>query len=275
MRRSVGIALSGGAARGYAHIGVLKVLLENGIPIDCIAGTSAGSIVAAALACDLNIEEIIKIGSRMNWLRIARFSYSAKGILSNEPLGSFLRENLPYKKFEELPKPLAVVACDLESGEEVVFKEKGDLITAIRASCAIPGVFVPVEYQGRILIDGGVTSLVPTKAVRQLGAEIAIAVDVNAAGSSFWKASNTFLGIFFQSAMLLLRTAGKSQHYQADVVIVPKVSHLRPDEISKMDEFIKAGEEAALEKLDTIKKLVFHQKSETDVEETEVGIKLT
>jgi NTE family protein len=214
-------------------------------------------------------EDIIKIGSQMNWLRIAKFSYSTKGILSNEPLGNFLGKNLPYKRFEDLPKPLAVVACDLERGEEVVFKEKGDLITAVRASCAIPGVFVPVEYQGRMLIDGGVTSLVPTKAVRELGAEIVIAIDVNASGSSFWKTPNTFLGIFFQSAMLLLKTAGKNQHYQADVVIIPKVSHLRPDEIGKMNEFIKAGEEAALEKLDEIKKLVFCKKTEA-ISEVEI-----
>jgi NTE family protein len=269
MRKSVGIAFSGGAARGYAHLGALKVLIANKIPIDYIAGTSAGSIVAAALACGMDVEDIIKIGSQMNWLRIAKFSYSTKGILSNEPLGNFLGKNLPYKRFEDLPKPLAVVACDLERGEEVVFKEKGDLITAVRASCAIPGVFVPVEYQGRMLIDGGVTSLVPTKAVRELGAEIVIAIDVNASGSSFWKTPNTFLGIFFQSAMLLLKTAGKNQHYQADVVIIPKVSHLRPDEIGKMNEFIKAGEEAALEKLDEIKKLVFCKKTEA-ISEVEI-----
>lgn len=261
-RKKVGIALSGGAARGFAHLGVLKVLAENDIPIDCVAGTSAGSIAGAALACGLSVEETVALGQKMSWYRMTGFSYSAKGILTNAPMGEFLRKSFPYEKFEDLPMPFAAVACDLETGEEVIFKEKGDLITAIRASCTIPGVFAPVEYEGRKLIDGGITSLVPTKAVRKLGAEIVIAVDVNACGASYWGTPSTFLGVFFQSAMLLLRTAGKSQHYRADVVIIPQIAHLRPDEIGKMNDFIKAGEEAAREKIDEIKALI--EASETN-----------
>jgi NTE family protein len=263
-RKKVGIALSGGAARGFAHLGVLKVLAENGISIDCVAGTSAGSIAGAALACGLTVEENIAVGAQMSWYRMTGFSYSAKGILTNAPMGEFLRKNLPYQDFADLPTPFAAVACDLETGEEVVLKEKGDLITAIRASCAIPGVFAPVEHEGRLLIDGGVTSLVPTKAVRKLGADIVIAVDVNACGASYWGTPSTFLGVFFQSAMMLLRTAGKSQHYRADVVIIPQISHLRPDEIGKMNDFIKAGEEAALEKLDEIKTVIAAKEAEAD-----------
>ena len=226
------------------------------IPIDYIAGTSAGSIVGAGIACGLSIEESIAIGKKMSWFRMTGFSYSAKGILSNASMGDFLMKNFPYKKFEDLPIPFAAVACDLETGEEVVFRDKGDLGTAIRASCAIPGVFAPVESEGRLLIDGGVVSLVPTKAVQKLGAEIVIAVDVNASGASYWGTPSTFLGVFFQSAMMLLRTAGKSQHYRADAVIIPDIAHLRPDEIGKMSEFIEAGEKAALEKIDEIKKLI-------------------
>lgn len=260
-RRKVGLALSGGAARGYAHLGVLKVLVKNQIPIHYIAGTSAGSIVGAALACGIQIDKIIEIGSKMNWLKIAKFSYSPKGLLTNEPLGNFLKSHLPYHRFEDLPIPFAAVACDIERGEEVIFKEKGDLITAIRASCAIPGVFAPVEHEGRILVDGGITSIVPVRAVRQLGAEIVIAVDVNACGASYWGKPTTFLGIFFQSAMMLLRTVGKNQHYEADIVIAPDVSHLRPDEMGKMEEFIKAGEKAALEKISEIESILKLRKS--------------
>lgn len=255
-RKKIGVALSGGAARGFAHLGVLKVLAENDIPIDCVAGTSAGSIAGAALACGLSVAETIALGQQMSWYRMTGFSYSAKGILTNAPMGEFLRKSLPYERFEDLRVPFAAVACDLETGEEVIFKDEGDLITAIRASCTIPGVFAPVEHEGRKLIDGGVTSLVPTKAVRKLGAEIVIAVDVNACGASYWGTPSTFLGVFFQSAMLLLRTAGKSQHYRADVVIIPQIAHLRPDEIGKMNDFIKAGEEAAREKIDEIRALI-------------------
>ena len=262
-QKKIGIALSGGAARGFAHLGVLKVLVENKIPIDCIAGTSAGSFVGAAFASGLSVEEIIKIGRKISWFRMTGFSYSPKGLLSNQAMGEFFRKNFPHDKFEDLPIPFAAIACDLETGEEVVLKESGDLITAVRASCALPGVFVPVESGGRRLIDGGVISNVPTKAVKKLGAEIIIAVDVLACGTTYWGSPSTLLGIFFQSAMMLLRAASKAHHYRADIVITPQIAHLRPDEISKMDDFVKAGEAAALEKIDDIKKIVFGETTDS------------
>ncbi len=255
-RKKVGLALSGGAARGFAHLGVLKVLLENDIPIDCVAGTSAGSIAGASLACGLSVDEIIEMGKKMTWYKVSGFPYSAKGLLSNAPMGAFFEKHLPYKDFEDLPIPFAAVACDLETGEAVILKDKGNIATAIRASCAIPGVFVPIELDGKTLIDGGAVALVPTKAVRKLGAEIVIAVDVNAAVPANLGTPSTFLGVLFQSAMMLIRTAGKSQHYRANVVIIPQVGHLRPDDIGKMDEFIRLGEEAALAKIDEIKKII-------------------
>ncbi len=256
-RKKIGLALSGGAARGFAHLGVLKVLREHGVPVDFVAGTSAGSIAGGALASGLSIEEIIEMGRKIGWLSMTGFSFSPMGLLSNAALGAFVKRHFPVQKFEDLPIPFAAVACDLETGEEVVLKNSGDLSMAIRASCAIPGVFVPINYDGRRLIDGGVVSPVPTRAVRKLGAEIVIAVDVIASGATYWGSPSTLLGVFFQSAMMLLRTAGKHQHYRADVVVIPQIAHLRPDEIGKMNEFIKAGEAAALEKIDEIKKLVF------------------
>ena len=256
-RKKIGLALSGGAARGFAHLGVLKVLREYGVPVDFIAGTSAGSIAGGALASGLSIEEIVEIGRKISWFSMTGFSFSTMGLLSNAALGALVKRHFPVRKFEDLPVPFAAVACDLETGEEVVLKSTGDLSVAIRASCAIPGVFVPINYDGRRLIDGGVVSPVPTRAVRKLGAEIVVAVDVIASGATYWGSPSTLLGVFFQSAMMLLRTASKHQHYRADVVIIPQVGHLRPDELSKMNEFIKAGEIAALEKIDEIKKLVF------------------
>ncbi len=265
-RKKVGLALSGGAARGFAHLGVLKVLAEHKIPIDFIAGTSAGSIAGAAFACGLSVDQIIEIGKKMSWFKVSGFPYSAKGLLSNAPMGELLKQSLPFQNIEDLPIPFAAVACVLETGEEIVFKDKGDLATALRASCAIPGVFVPVEYEGKNLIDGGVVSLVPTKTVKKMGAEIIIAVDVNACGATYWNSPTTFLGVLFQSTMMLLRTAGKSQHYRADVVIIPQIAHLRPDEIGKMDEFIKLGEEAALGKIEEIKKLIFGADFESEIQ---------
>lgn len=257
MRKKIGLALSGGAAKGFAHLGVLKVLVENKIPVDCIAGTSAGSFAGGAFASGLSIEEIIEIGRGRGWLKLGRFSFSPRGILSNSPMRQMIEEKFPCKRFEDLPIPFAAVACDLETGNEVVLKDKGDLAFAICASCAIPGVFVPLEdAQGRMLVDGGVVAPVPTKAVRKMGAEIVIAVDVISDPTQFWGSPTTLLGVFIQSGMIMLRTASKMQHYRADVIITPKVGHLRPDELGKMDEFIKIGEEAALEKIDEIKNLV-------------------
>jgi len=258
-RKKIGIALSGGAARGFAHLGVLKVLVEHGIPIDCLAGTSAGSFAGAAFASGLSVAEIIEVSKKISWFRMSGFSYSPKGLLSNAAMGNFINQNFPYKNLEDLPIPFAAVACDLETGKEVYLKDTGDLATAIRASCAIPGIFAPVESEGRLLIDGGVVSNVPTKAVRKLGAEIVIAVDVLASGATYWGKPTTLLGIFFQSTMLLLRAASKAHHYRADVVIIPNIAHLRPDEIGKMDEFIRAGEAAALEKIDEIKSLLANE----------------
>jgi NTE family protein len=257
-RKKIGLALSGGAARGFAHLGVMKIFAEHGIPVDFIAGTSAGSFAGAAFASGMSIEEIIAFSRKISWYSMTGFSYSPKGILTNAPMGNFIKKYFPYKTFEELPIPFAAIACNLETGEEVVLTE-GDLPFAVRASCAIPGVFVPLEdADSRKLIDGGVVAPVPTKAVRKLGAEIVIAVDVISSGATYWGNPSTLLGVFFQSALMLLRTASKAHHYRADIVIIPKIAHLRPDEMGKMDEFIKAGEEAALEKIDDIKKLIFN-----------------
>lgn len=256
-RKKVGLALSGGGARGFAHVGVLKVLAEHSIPIDFIAGTSAGSFVGGALACGLGTDEIVAIAQKIKWSNMTGFSYSPRGVLSNAAMGKFIRENFPTLRFEELKIPFAAVACELESGEEVILKDTGDLELAIRSSCAVPGVFLPVSNgDGKTLVDGGVVAPVPTQAVREMGADIVIAVDLLASGANFRKAPRTILGMLFQSAMTMLRTVSKHQHYHADLVIVPQIGHLRPDEISKRDEFIRLGEEAARENINAIFDLV-------------------
>ncbi len=172
-------------------------------------------------------------------------------------LGTFIEKNFPVTRFEDLKIPFAAVACDLATGDEIVLRDSGDLAFAIRASCAIPGVFVPIiDEQGRSLIDGGAATPMPTKAVRKLGAEIVIAVDLLTCGSSFSGNPSTLIGTFFQSAMLMIRNASKNQHYRADIVIEPQIAHIRPDEIAKRDELIELGEKAALEKIDDIKSIL-------------------
>jgi NTE family protein len=252
--KKVGIALSGGGARGFAHVGVLKALAEHDIPIDLVSGVSAGSFVGGALAAGMSVDDIIDVGRKISWFGVAGFSYSPRGLLSSAAMGTFIEKNFPATRFEDLKLPFAAVACDLETGDEVVLRDSGDLAFAIRASCAIPGVFVPmVDEDGRSLIDGGAATPMPTRAVKKLGADIIIAVDVVSCGSTFWGTPTTLIGTFFQSAMHMIRTASKNQHFRADVVIEPQIAHIRPDAIAKREELIELGEKAALEKMPLIK----------------------
>src|SRR5205085_2059038 len=151
----------------------------------------------------------------------------------------------------------AAVATDLKTGTAVVLKDRGDVAFAIRASCAIPGWYVPVvDEQGRQLVDGGLVANVPTVAARSLGADVVIAVDVNAEGAKFLGSSQSAIGVLLQSFLIVQRAATAQQLRAADIVIAPRVGHIRWDEISRADELLAAGEQAALEALDQIKPLL-------------------
>lgn len=242
MRKKIGLALSGGGARGFAHIGVLKAFEENNVPIDMIAGTSAGSFVGAAYAAGMSAGEIEKIARSITWKRVSGFSYSPRGLLTNAPMERFIRSTFPTTRIEDLKLPYATIACDLLTGEEVVFKEKGDLTIAIRSSCAVPGIFLPVlDETGRQLIDGGVISPIPTQSVKEMGADVLIAVDLLTSGTGTTNPPKNLLTTFIRSSMMLIANASRNQHYIADVVIEPEISHIRPDQIKKMDELIELG----------------------------------
>jgi NTE family protein len=255
--KKVGLALSGGAARGFAHLGVLKVFQEHDIPIDYIAGTSAGSFAGGAYAAGMSIENIIELGKEITWYRMSKLNFSAKGLISNKPIADLIEDKFPFNKFEDLMIPYAAIATNLETGKEAVFKDKGDIGFAICASCAIPGIFAPlVDASGNQFIDGGVVANVPTRAVKEMGADIVIAVDVLSCGATYWGKPSTLVGILFQSTMLLIRSSSSGHHYHSDAVIMPQIAHLRPDEIGKMDEFIELGEKAAREQIEDIKRLI-------------------
>ena len=253
----IGLALSGGAARGMAHVGVLRALAENNIPIDCIAGTSAGSIVAGAYAAGMPIEEIAEFGRKLRWRDIGRVTMSRLGIQSNERLEHYLRARLPVTKFEELRMPFAAVATDLKTNTAVVLKDQGDVPFAIRASCTIPGWYVPVvDEHGRQLVDGGLVAVVPSVVTRSLGADVVIAVDVNSEGATFIGASTSVIGVLLQSMMVVQKTASAHQLEMADFVISPRVGHIRWDEMGRADELIAAGYEAGLQNIVKIHELI-------------------
>ncbi|MGH9818913.1 MAG: patatin-like phospholipase family protein [Pyrinomonadaceae bacterium] len=256
-RKKVGLVLSGGGARGFSHVGVVKVLAENNIPIDMIAGTSAGSFVGGALASGLSADEVVDIANKIGWLNMTRPSFSTKGFLSNAPMGRFIEANFSVRRFEDLKIPFAAVAYDIEKNEVVVHKDTGELAFAIRTSCAVPGVFMPLrDTSGRLLVDGGVVSPMPTDIARAMGAEIVIAVDLMACGATFRSTPRSGLGITFKAALALLRTAAAAQRPLADILIDPQIAHLRPDQIGKRPEFIRLGEEAANSQIDKIKDLL-------------------
>jgi len=262
-RPTIGLALSGGAARGIAHVGVLRALTENKIPIDYIAGTSAGSLVAGAWASGMELDAIEDLGRKMRWRDVGRATISRLGVQSNERLEQYLRSHLPLTRFEDLPVPFAAVATELKSGAAVVMREKGDVPFAIRASCAIPGWYVPViDDEGRQLVDGGLVAVIPVAVARSFGADLVIAVDVNASGASFIGSStSSVIGVMLQSMMVVQKTASHHQLSMADFVIRPQVGHIRWDEMGRAEELIAAGYKAGLESVPEIQALIDFSKN--------------
>ena len=253
-RAGAGLALGGGFARGFAHLGVLQVLEQNHIPISHIAGTSVGSILGAAYASGAPLVRIIETCRTLRFRDIARWRVSRLGLASNQRLGSLIERVFESRRFEDLRIPLAVVATDLNSGEPVVFTQ-GNLVDAIRASCAFPGLFEPVEIGTRCLADGGLVAPVPTRAARDLGAATVIGVSVGMQDGHRGAPTNIF--------QVVSRAVNAAQKHQleiwerhADLVLRPDVQSLAWDDFDRADEAIAAGAAAALRALPRIEKLL-------------------
>ncbi|MBI3405080.1 MAG: patatin-like phospholipase family protein, partial [Acidobacteria bacterium] len=174
-RPKIGLALGGGFARGISHIGVLRVLEQNKIPIDILSGTSVGALIASTYAAGTSLAEMERQASQTHFTDFGRWTLSWLGLASNKRLEDYLHRFSTAETFEQLKKPLSITATDLGTGEAVYFHE-GELGPPLRASCAYPGLFTPVEFQGRVLVDGFLASPVPVDAARQLGADYVIAV---------------------------------------------------------------------------------------------------
>jgi NTE family protein len=233
-------------------------LEEHNIPIDYIAGTSSGSIVGAAYAAGMSVDDIEQLGRSMRWRRIGRPAVSLRGLQSNYKLEKLVRNRLPKCRFEELNIPFAAVASDLATGTAVVMRDEGDVAFAVRASCTIPGIYVPVpDKEGRQLVDGGLVAVLPATVVREMGADIVIGVDVNFEGAAFFGSSlRHFFGVMLQSMTVIQRTVTHRQHEACDFVVMPKIGHIRWDQIGRMDELIRAGYEAGVECAPAIKALI-------------------
>src|SRR5208282_1465508 len=177
-RPRIGLALGGGFARGIAHIGVLRALEKNNIPIHAVAGVSSGAMVAAAMAGGSSADEIQEVALSMKFRDIARWTVNLMGLAGNDRMIAFLARLLKTNRFEEMQIPLAIVATDLARGKPVTFHGKGDVVAPIRASCSYPGLFLPLRYEGRILVDGFVSMEVPAAPLLQMGADRVISVSI-------------------------------------------------------------------------------------------------
>lgn len=238
----VGLALGGGFARGISHIGVLKVLQQNRVPIDCIAGTSVGALIAAAYACGTPLEAMERQAAATQFKDFARWTLSWLGLATNERLEDYLQRFCAVTRFEEMETPLAIVATDLGTGEPVYFTQ-GELGPPLRASCAYPGLFLPVEHDGRILVDGFLAAPVPVDAVRQMGAKFVIAVFLESSPEDV-KPKN-MVDVIGRSFAIMQRHAYKDWRRRANVVIEPDVGHFEWDDFQQAPELIAAGEAAA------------------------------
>jgi NTE family protein len=257
-RPVIGVALGGGVARGMSHIGVLRELEKNGIPIDLIAGTSAGAMIGGAYAAGLTPDQLEDLACKLTWADLGRVTVSRLGFYNSERTETYLKSKLPVTKFEETRIPLAVVATDLQAGRMVVFTE-GDIPLAVRASCAIPCYFTPVMVNGRMMVDGGLVGHLPASVARGMGADIVIAVDVNSKSNPIPPPTSIF-SIMSQSLSIMGRSSVTYLYQDADVVISPHLASFELQDLSKAAEMIKAGEEAARRTMPAIKRLLLREK---------------
>ena len=241
-RPRVGLALGGGFARGISHIGVLRVLEEEGIPVDYIAGTSVGALIAAGYASGAELDAMEEQGSGTHFRDFGRWTLSRMGMASNERLEHFLHKFTPAEFFSQMRLPLAIVATDLTTGESVHFKD-GEIGPALRASCAYPGLFLPVEYRGRILVDGFLTETVPAEAARNMGADIVIGVHLEP--GLLRSAPRNTIEVISRSFSIIQTSAAQHWHSDVDVLIEPEVHHILWDEFVKTPQLVAAGETAA------------------------------
>ncbi len=253
-RPLIGLALGGGMARGCSHVGVLRELERNGIPIDMIAGTSVGSLIGGAYAAGLTPDQIEALALKINWAQLGRVTISRMGFYDNKRTEDYIRANFPVVEFEKTRIPFGAVATDIQTGKMVVFTE-GSLPLAIRASCAMPIYYTPVIVNGRMMVDGGLVGHIPASVTRMMGADIVIAVDVNSQHLPIPQPTNLF-AVMSQSMSIMGRSAVSYLYADADIVIRPQIERVRLDDLSKAAEMIVAGEEATRKVIIKIRRML-------------------
>jgi NTE family protein len=247
------LALSGGGAHAAAHAGVIRALEREKVAVAGVAGVSGGALVAGAWAGGADLERLVDQASRLHpWMWVRGWG---GGLLSGSRLGALIDEYLPEPTFEGLRVPVSVLATDVDTGDPVVLRE-GNLRDAVRASCSFPGVFPPMLLNGRRLYDGGITEVIPVRLARDMAGEsgIVVAVDVNS--GTKWPGADSFVAIALRAGLTLLRGRSRSELAGADLVIAPAMGEsgwMRP---VKIPGFFAAGEEALVEALPELRRLI-------------------
>ncbi|MEQ6291180.1 patatin-like phospholipase family protein [Vogesella sp. GCM10023246] len=249
----IAFALGGGAAKGFAHVGVIRVLEQNGIKADIVTGTSAGSVVGAIYASGVDGDALRYRALRIDEADLRDFTLSTSGFLKGEKLAALVNQQVDGKKIEQMPRKFGVVATNLDSGARIVFRS-GDTGTAVRASAAIPNVFQPVTIAGKRYVDGGLVSPVPVSAAREMGADIVIAVDISA--KPVGKAAAGFFSLLDRSLSIMNMAALAQELKQADVVIRPNVLNIGAADFDERGNAILEGEKAARAALPQLKAVI-------------------
>jgi NTE family protein len=257
-RPRVGLALAGGFARGIAHVGVIRALRNAGVPIDVVAGTSVGALIGACYCAGVPLNDMQRIARTTTFADFGRWTPSWLGLANNLRMERYLERFTSKKTFEELTTPLAIAASDINEGVSV-FYTRGLLGPPMRGSCAYPGLFVPIQFEGRTLVDGFLTSPVPVEGTLLLGADITIAVYLEAGSFS---TPRTAADVISRSFSIIQRHADLAWRQQADVIIEPDVKPFVWDDFTRTDELIAVGEAAAQAALPQILKVLGTEKRE-------------
>ena len=247
--KKIGLALGGGAVLGAAHIGVLRALEEMDVEVSFITGTSIGAFVGALYAFGNTSKDIEEIALELKWMDISGIAIFESGLLSNAKLGKLLSKSMEDKKIEDAEIPLAVVATDITSGDKVVI-DKGAVAQAVMASTCIPGVFSPVEFDEKLLVDGGIVENIPIDTVKNMGAEYVIGVDLNA--KKMYNKPDSILDVMINSFHFTLKAAAKYQTQDANLLITPDLSKFNMISTDQIKDLIEQGYKDAKEQLEKV-----------------------
>lgn len=256
----LGLALGGGAARGFAHVGVIQVLEEAGIRPDLVVGTSAGSLVASLYASGKGGAQLQQVADTMEEAAFADWTLPvfSRGVLRGEALARYVAQQVGGRLIEQMPMPLGIVATDLRSGEGVLFR-RGDTATAVRASSAVPAVFQPVRIAGRDYVDGGLVAPVPVRQAREMGAEVVLAVDISSAPEG--NPAGDTLQILLQTFAIMGRSINQLSLPGADLVVRPALAGVGSADFTARRQSIAAGRQAMQQALPRLRALLAAMRS--------------